>query len=107
MPDLPPAIAAYFASDPGADIATLAGFFTGDAHVHDEDRDHDGLDAIRAWRLDTYAQTRFVARPLDIQGRDGVFVVATEVSGSFPNSPVTLDHRFTLVDGRIAALDIR
>lgn len=107
MPVLPPAIAAYFGSAPAADINALRTFFSTDAHVHDEAQEYDGLDAIRAWRMDTYARTPFTARPLDLYDRDGALVVRVEVSGSFPNSPIILDHSFTLVNGRISSLDIR
>jgi hypothetical protein len=66
-----------------------------------------GLDAIRAWRVETYAKTPFTIRLLDLHDRDGALVVPVEVSGAFPNSPVVLDHTFTLIDGRISSLDIR
>lgn len=107
MADLPPALLAYFTSDHDADVDSLRTFFTEDAHVHDEHHDHQGIDAIRAWRLDTYAKTPFSTRPLAAQVQNGALVVPVEVSGAFPNSPVILDHRFTIVDGRIASLDIR
>jgi len=106
MPDLPPAIAAYFETDHDADVMALQAFFTADAHVHDEHHDYRGIDAIRDWRRDSYAKTPFTALPLDLLDSDGTLVVPAEVSGAFPNSPLTLDHRFTLVDGRIAALEI-
>lgn len=107
MTELPPAIAAYFGSTHDADVDTLSTFFATDAHVHDERHDHVGLDAIRVWRIETHAKTPFTARPLDLIDRDGTFIVSVEVSGAFPNSPVILDHTFTLVEGRIASLDIR
>jgi hypothetical protein len=106
MPHLPPAIAAYFAAAPDADTATLGNIFTADAHVHDERHDHDGIDAIRAWRIDAATKTPFTARPLEPIDADGMIVVPVEVSGAFPNSPLLLDHRFTLADGRIASLII-
>ena len=107
MPNLPPAITAYFASGHDADVEALSAFFASDGHVQDEARDYVGIDAIRAWRLDTYARTPFTAQSLDMQNRDGKLVVRVEVSGLFPNSPVILDHSFTLADGRIASLEIR
>lgn len=107
MLDLPPEIAAYFSAPHDADTAQLASVFATDAHVHDESNDYRGLDAIRAWRIDTHAKTPFTVRPVSVQERGGKHVVAAEVSGAFPGSPVMLDHSFTLADGRIAALDIR
>ncbi len=106
MPDLPPAIAAYFASEQSSDGNALDACFIADAFVHDEKHDYRGIDAIKAWRLDTQARTPFTSRPLELHENDGRFVVSTEVSGAFQNSPVILDHTFTLTDGRIASLDI-
>ena len=107
MPELPPALAAYFSAAHDADTAALEKIFTADAHVHDESHDHDGIEAIRAWRIDTYAKTAFTTRPLELVEGDGRRVVSVEVTGSVPGSPVTLTHTFTLVDGCIASLDIR
>jgi hypothetical protein len=107
MADFPPAVRAYFDAPSHADIQTLGAIFSADAHVHDERQDYVGLEAIRAWRIDTQAKTPFVARPLESRHVDDALVVSVEVSGAFPGSPVRLDHRFVLVDGRIASLDIR
>ncbi len=106
MPDLPEPVAAYFSSDTAADLKALGAIFTPDAIVKDEARTHRGLAAIRTWRIDTMARTPFTARPLRVEERKGRVVVPTEVSGSFPGSPLTLEHRFTLRDGRISALEI-
>lgn len=106
MPSLPPVIAAYFEVAPNADVAALNAVFAPDAHVHDEKNDYHGLDAIRNWRVSTFAATPFVVRPVDLTETDGAFVVRAEVSGAFPGSPVLLDHRFTLHEGRIASLNI-
>lgn len=106
MTQLPPAIAAYFAADPAADAETLAGFFARDARLRDEGRDYGGIAAIRAWRVDTYARTPFVARPLAADDRGSLVVVSVAVSGAFAGSPITLDHAFILADGRISSLEI-
>ena len=103
---LPESIAAYFASEPDATEGALASIFTANAVVHDEGKEHRGLDAIRDWRIDTMRRTPFTARPLSIAEKDGVVIVPTEVAGSFPGSPLTLNHCFTLRDGRVAALEI-
>jgi hypothetical protein len=108
MPNLPAPLSAYFAADPHADIETLRAIFTEDAIVQDEAKTHRGLDAIRHWRVDTITRTPFTARALDVtEAANGTLVVPTEVSGAFPGSPLVLDHRFTLRDGRIATLEIQ
>lgn len=107
MPNLSTPIATYFDLTPEADTADLAGVFAEDAVVHDAAREHRGLTAIREWRIETMARTPFTARPLSSEERDGVVVVRAEVSGTFPGSPVTLAHDFTIRDGRVAALGIK
>lgn len=106
MTQLPEPVAAYFACAPDADADALAAIFTTDAIVRDEHREHRGIAAIRAWRMDTMQRTPFTARPLSVAAQAGGVVVPAEVTGAFPGSPLTLDHAFTLRDGRIAALTI-
>ncbi len=103
---LPDPVAAYFALAPAAETSDLAAIFAADAVVQDERQEHRGLAAIRDWRLDTMARTPFTARPLSVEDQGGVLLVPAEVTGSFPGSPLTLVHRFTLRDDRIAVLEI-
>ena len=106
MTNLPDPVAAYFALAPDADADALTAIFTTDAIVSDEHRDHQGIAAITAWRVDTMQRTPFVARPLSVEVQDGQVIVPAEVTGAFPGSPLTLDHAFKLRDGRIAQLAI-
>ena len=106
MSRLPAPLAAYFTLAADAETAGIATVFVADAIVRDEGREHRGLAAIRNWRVDTMARTPFTARPLSVTEQDGTLVVPTEVSGTFPGSPLTLVHRFTLRDDRVAALEI-
>lgn len=104
MLDLPETIAAYFDARPDATADVLGAIFSADAVVRDEARVHRGLNAIRTWRIDTMRRTPFVARPLSTAQSDGI--VTCDVSGAFPGSPIRLDHRFSLRDGRIVELQI-
>lgn len=106
MPQMPAAITAYFAFTRDGDARALSSCFTLDAVVHDEGRDHRGIDAITKWRDEAMAQTAFVAKPLSVEERAGRITVATEVTGNFPQSPIILDHVFTLEGDRISALEI-
>jgi hypothetical protein len=106
MLTMPDPLAIYFDLDANASIAELSTVFTDDAVVRDEAKQYRGIPAIRDWRVDTMARTPFTARPLSLKDEDGVLVVPAEVTGSFPGSPLTLTHRFTVRDGRIAALEI-
>lgn len=106
MLNMPEPLAIYFDLAPDATVAELSAVFTDDAVVHDEARHHRGIPAIRDWRVETMERTPFTARPLSVEQLDDVLVVPTEVTGSFPGSPLTLTHRFVLRDGRIATLEI-
>jgi len=103
---LPAPIAAYFASETAPETTPLSGLFTPDAVVHDEGGRHAGLAAIGAWRSAGRAKYRHSTEALAAERRDGIVVVSGKVSGDFPNSPVTLEFRFTLDGERIAGLDI-
>ena len=106
MQPLPPAISGFYQSEQSTDAAELTACFAADALVHDENKAYRGIDAILAWRLDTQRKTPFVSRPMSVQDSDGDYLVTAEISGSFPGSPVILEHRFTLVQDRIASLEI-
>ena len=106
MLSLPELIADYFCLPADASANELGRVLAEDAIVRDEHRAHQGLEAIRAWRIDTMARTPFELRPLGVEHRDGAVVVTAEVSGASPGSPVRLDHRFELNQGRISALEI-
>ncbi|WP_040325800.1 nuclear transport factor 2 family protein [Aurantimonas manganoxydans] len=106
MTALPEIIANYFSLPANASIPELGLILAEDAVVRDERRAHQGLRAIRHWRIDTMTRTPFQLRPLDVEDRDGTVVVRTQISGAFPGSPVVLDHHFTLRNDRIAALEI-
>jgi len=45
--------------------------------------------------------------PVRVVDRDGTTVVAVNIAGDFPGSPVTLDHIFRLKGNKIASLEIR
>jgi len=80
--------------------------FTTDAAVHDENRDHAGREAIRAWVAETSRKYRptFTVMRASVDGDDVQLAVA--VSGQFPGSPVTLDYALRLRGGQISTLTI-
>jgi hypothetical protein len=104
--ELPAPIGAYFAArgtfDPDAVVAT----FAEDAVVKDEDKEHRGHDAIRAWVRWTTDTFRPTIVPQAVESSAGRTVVSALVSGNFAGSPVTLDNAFTLAGDKIAQLEI-
>ena len=97
-----------FGEDFGKDGSeALARCFAVDAVVQDEGHRIQGLDAIKAWRIENRRKYAHTVEPLGIAERDGKTVVTASVSGNFPGSPVVLDHVFGLDGDRIMSLEIR
>ncbi len=88
------------------DATAAADCFTTDASVNDENQDYVGRDAIRAWVAETGRKYRPVFTVMRASVRDDDVSLSVAVSGQFPGSPVTLDYRLRLRDGRISVLTI-
>jgi hypothetical protein len=104
--ELPAPVATYLAAVKARDADMLALCFAGDAVVHDEDREHRGLDAIKSWKRETDAKYRYVAEPLDVSVDGNLVKLRARLTGDFPGSPVELDYLFTLADDKIIRLEI-
>jgi ketosteroid isomerase-like protein len=104
--NLPDPVAAYLAAEKAKDAEGLALCFADDAVVHDEGHDHRGRHAIRSWKREADAKYRFVLEPLDVSGDKNQVKLRARLTGSFPGSPVELDHRFTLANNKITSLEI-
>lgn len=87
-----------------ADAAALC--FTADAHVHDENHDHRGQDAVRAWVRQTSEQYRPRTEVLTTEAHGDSVRLTVRASGTFPGSPIELDYAVTLRDGKISTLTI-
>lgn len=106
-PDLPKAIALYFAGENNDEASVVPRCFTPDAVVHDEGHDIKGLQAIAAWKASSKAKYQHSIEPLRVSHRDGHTVVIGRVTGNFPGSPADLEFSFSLADGLISSLEIR
>ncbi len=104
---MPPPIRLYFQSETEDDTQRLADCFAPDAVVTDEQRTHRGLDAIRAWKAETKAATKYQVTPVSAAPEGGRVLVVGRVEGDFPGSPVMLRYHFDLDGDRISALEIR
>lgn len=104
--NLPALIAAYYAAERANDFKALAQCFAAAASVHDEGRTLRGRAEIEAWMAEAKRKYQHTTKPLSLIERDGKLIVAAEVSGAFPGSPVTLDQAFELSDGEIVSLEI-
>ena len=103
---LPQPLDAYFAAENAGDADAVARCFAKTAVVHDEGRTIEGPVAIQRWMEEARRKYRHTTEPLGVVQRDGKTVVTSKVAGNFPNSPVSLEHRFGLAGGKITSLDI-
>jgi len=103
---LPQALAAYFAAKNRQDIDTALASFVETATVKDEAKERRGLAEIREWMEKTRHDYNDTAEVQGVVRDDQTYTVTALVSGTFPGSPVSLDFRFTLVEGRISHLEI-
>jgi len=104
---LPTPVATFFAAQKEQNLDALAGCFAEHAVVHDEGRTIDGPPAIRQWMKEAKAKYQHTTEPREVTSRDGKTVVVARVAGNFPNSPLDLEHVFTIEGGMIASLEIR
>lgn len=103
---LPDAVQTYFAVSNGADISRLAACFCAHASVTDENRTHQGIEAIEAWQQDARQAFTYRVEPLAATQHDDSLSVTARLVGNFPGSPLQLNHRFLLQDGKIRTLEI-
>jgi len=104
---LPDILTRYFDAANRFDIHDASDCFTSVAFVHDEERDHAGREAIRAWIEETTLKyhSQFEMMHFDAHGNE--IQVTAKVSGDFPGSPINLQFNFILRDGKIDKLTIR
>jgi ketosteroid isomerase-like protein len=104
---LPEPVAAFFAAERTEDLDALARCFGDHAVVRDEGRTIQGPADITRWMRDAKAKYQHTAEPIEVSTRDGQTVVLARVAGNFPNSPLDLEHVFTIDGGKISSLEIR
>ncbi len=95
-------IAAHNAHDPEAFLAC----FAADAIIRDEGRIHHGQSAVRGWFEDVCRKYRPVLTVTDLTHVDGEPVIAGEVAGNFPGSPIALRYYLGLEHDKIVSLRI-
>ena len=103
---LPPVIATYFDADRTDDIDGLIECFAEDARIHDEQEDHVGREAIRAWKLAARQKYHYTSTPLSVREEGDVVVVHSRLEGDFPGNQVEVDYFFALRGDKITSLRI-
>jgi hypothetical protein len=100
-------VSAFFDAQRVLDLERLARSFSARTTVRDEGRTIQGPGAIKRWMREAKAKCQHTAEALAISHRDGLTIVAARVAGEFPNSPLDLEHMFSVKRGKIASLEIR
>lgn len=104
---LPKPIEIYMAAENADDADALAACFAPDATVMDEGRTIQGLNAIKAWKIETKRKYQHSVEPIAVVEQGGKTVVTVKLTGKFPGSPIEVGFTFRLEDDKIAALEIR
>jgi hypothetical protein len=103
--NLPPVIKDYIDASNAHDVRSILTLFADDATVRDENTTHRGKTEIeRAWNNNR--KYKFQFRSLRAEARNKETIVAVEISGTFPGSPICLGYRFGLTNDKIASLII-
>jgi len=104
---LPKSIALYFDAENRHAPEQVPLCFVANARVGDEKTTRQGIAEIQVWILETAKKYQHSVEPLFSTQDGGAIIVRSRLTGSFPGSPVELDFRFVLQDGKISELDIR
>ena len=103
---LPRTIQNYIDASNAHDVQSILGCFADDATVRDENTTHRGKIDIERWITTTIEKYKFQFKPLSAEERHNETIVAVQISGTFPGSPVTLGYHFGMADEKIASLII-
>jgi ketosteroid isomerase-like protein len=103
---LPPVIQNYVEVSNRHDVKSILACFADNALVHDEGKDFRGKKMIEDWIVKTIDKYKFHFDPVTVREDGAEIVVAIEVSGTFPGSPVTPDYHFVIENDNILSLTI-
>ena len=103
---LPRPIQNYIDASNTHDVQSILACFADDATVRDENTTQRGKIDIERWATETIEKYKFQFKPLSTEDRDNETIVAVQISGIFPGSPITLDYHFAMVDQKITSLII-
>jgi len=104
MHNLPKVVSVLIKAQNDFDSRAYANCFTENAVVFDEGKTHKGRKEIESWIEKANKDYRATMKPLEYS--DTEHTLKTEVSGTFPGSPVTMTYHYDFEDGLIKALKI-
>lgn len=88
------------------DSADFVACFTENAKVFDETKTHKGKEQIRSWMEETTKEYDMKMSPIGFKGDISAGTFKTEVSGTFPGSPIVFNYLLELDGGLISSLEI-
>lgn len=104
---LPTAVRTYLAAHPARDFEAMSSVLTDRTVIVDEDQEHVGREAIRAWlgrAANQYEVTEEYRSQTQVSASE--WVVVNHLEGSFPGGVVDLRFRFTVDGGTLTRLVI-
>jgi hypothetical protein len=104
--NLPNVVTALIKSQAQFDSAAFGDCFATDAVVFDEGKTHVGRNAIRQWNTHTNTEYQTTLQPVNYVDNENGGILTTQVSGTFPGSPIVVQYNFELKDGLIQSLKI-
>jgi hypothetical protein len=103
--NLPKVITDLVKSQNKFDSVAYANCFTERAVIFDEGKTHNGRKEIEKWIDEANKKYQATMKPLAYSETE--HKLKTEVSGTFPGSPIVLTYQFELEAGQIQSLKIR
>ena len=103
---LPQPIAAFYHTSDVYDDALLAGCFTADAVLVDEEEEYHGPNAVSRHILEANQNAKVMTEITNCIEKNNETVVTATLSGTFDGSPIPLDFHFNLENGKIKTLNI-
>lgn len=88
------------------DSVAYANCFSNTAVVFDEGKTHNGRKEIEHWIADANERYKSVMNPISYEENGTESILKTEVSGTFPGSPIVLKFHFEIVNGQIQSLKV-
>lgn len=88
------------------DSVAYADCFSETGEMLDEGKIYKGRDAVQQLIEETNEKYRSVMKPLEYTENGTSSILAAEVSGTFPGSPLVLKFHFNIINGKIEYLKV-
>lgn len=102
--NLPKAVTDLIKTQNNFDSVAYANCFTETAVVFDEGKTHSGRKEIEKWIDEANRKYQATMKPLEYSETE--HILKTEVSGTFPGSPIVMTYLYEFQDGLIQSLKI-